>query len=112
MAPPSKRIAVGLMAGIWVLGMGCAAVLAYTLNRPLEPGPRTSVAAVPPPLDERVVEISPTFERVLSIAPVTITAKVSHPRPVAVAARRELPAMTCTEWRQLDIGSGRVQICQ
>jgi hypothetical protein len=109
-----KRTIAALTVAVWFAAIGSAAALTYELNRPLtlrdtpplEEGPRI-VATVEPaaPLPKP----APT----LVVPTITI---VAAPRHFAVAPRvRALPdisRMQCKDWQDLQMGSGRVRVCQ
>jgi len=128
MAPLRRRTVLALTAIVWVAAIGSATGLAYALNRPLKvraiPETQTATAEVAstPALEVPTVNVTPATENTLSIPTLTITAKAPQrmvtPRLVApepLAAPEPLPdiaKMKCAEWRELDMGSGRVQICE
>jgi hypothetical protein len=105
-------------AAMWIGGLGFAAGLAYALNRPLEitPEPVAVEARNPTIADDGVAEAS-LATRSLEVAPVPI-ATHPHPRPAVappVAAPpppRNFDDMKCAGWRDLQMGSGRVQVCE
>lgn len=110
--------AMGAALGVWLVGLGSAAALAAVLNAPNVP--RLESDAVP--AYDRVTAVSivapaqPT-DSVLQVAPVTIVgpyARAARPAPAEVKPEvsRDISAMTCGPARELDIGSGRVQVCE
>ncbi|HEV3192572.1 MAG TPA: hypothetical protein VGY54_18815 [Polyangiaceae bacterium] len=116
MAIPRKRI-MAITVGVWLAAAGSAAALTYELNRPLveHPSPAANVpgtsAASPLTLTDRA-DARESF--VLQLPPITIVGPVPH-RPLATRAEkkaRDISAMRCAEWRDLDMGSGHVQVCQ
>ena len=120
-----KRSIVAAMAcAVWLSGAASAAALTYTLNRPLTPpavlaesrptggvpGLELFASAVPDVVQRQVPEV-------LQIPVVTIVGRTlvrsAPPPPVAApTVPRDITEMKCAEWRDLDIGSGRVQVCQ
>jgi len=116
MAIPRKRI-MAITVGVWLAAAGSAAALTYELNRPLveHPSPATTApssrgAPVPTAFDR----IEPSESFVLQLPPITIVARAFH-RPVVAPTEkkpRDISAMRCAEWRDLDMGSGHVQVCQ
>ncbi len=116
MAIPRKRI-MAITVGVWLAAAGSAAALTYELNRPLVERPSlaasapSSRAASPP----TVIDRSETKESfVLQLPPITIVAQAPHRAVVARTEKkaRDISAMRCAEWRDLDMGSGHVQVCQ
>ena len=122
---------LALTAGVWVMAIGSAATLAYALNRPLQVPPSPAELS-PAPAIESPAEVVPvtesapsTREITLSIPPITIVSKTSR-RPNIPKVESEsmssesaqpeslpdISQMHCVEWRELDMGSGRVQICE
>jgi hypothetical protein len=102
----------GLALGVWGLGAASAAALAYDLNR--TPTPRG------PAVDPTSIHVSaPAVVRhagwqppVLTIPTVTIVGhRVAHPLGIA-APQKALEPMHCGDWRDLQMGSGRVQTCE
>jgi len=106
-----------LALGVWGVGAVSATALAYDLSRtPMPRGPAvdaTSVHVDAPAVVRHAGEERP----VLTIAPITI---VGHriARPLAVAAPQktevlpDISRMHCADWRDLQMGSGRVQTCE
>lgn len=132
MATIRRRTVLALTAGVWVMAIGSAATLAYALNRPLQV--RTSPAELPlvPTIEWSAAEVAPVTENAQStpeiaiwIPTITIVSKASR-RPSMPKVESEsmssesaqpgslpdISQMHCAEWRQLDMGSGRVQICE
>jgi hypothetical protein len=108
-----KKIAVGVTAGVWVTALGSAAALAFVLNRPLEPRapiePLTAHESVGHLLDEvtpanRVALMPP------KPAPTVVHVAVARPRPAPTHV--DIEQMRCDGWRELTMGSGRVQVCE
>lgn len=116
MAGMKKRTAIAVTVGVWVASLGSAAALTYDLNRPLYYPVSTISQRTVPALDTRsgtVVEPVQEVQRVLYVPTVTIVATLRRP-PVARRATQavDISAMHCSEWRDLDMGSGRVQTCE
>jgi len=116
MAIPRKRI-LALTVAVWLAAAGSAAALTYELNRPLveRPFPAASAprtpAASPPGVTDQA---EPSESLVLRLPPITIAAPAVH-RPLVAPIQkkpRDISAMGCAEWRDLDMGSGHVQICE
>jgi hypothetical protein len=111
---------------LWLAGIGSAAALTYELKRPLALHGQVDAVRVPrsqgaqPPLDERA---SPAPAAVLTLPPVNVVVpavrvhRVTPPRvahPAASSEQRpvDISQMRCKEWSQLEMGSGRVQVCE
>lgn len=105
-----KKLAVAVTVAVWTSALGSAVALGFVLNHP--PPPR--MAAVPSMAHAsvahllgadpgQIVEISP---------PVTFT-----PARPPVASKPSAPVsvdienMKCDDWRDLQAGSGQVQVC-
>jgi hypothetical protein len=111
----NKKAASAVTLGVWVAALGSAAALAFTLNRvPHGPDVASQVAApfaaAPAPAGP-VAEPPSESPSVLYLPSFTIVGQVHralptpHPTP-------DIAKMHCTDWRGLDIGSGRVQVCE
>lgn len=108
---------LALALGVWGLGAVSATALAYDLSR--SPTPRVPAFDVTPVHVDapEIVRHAGWPTSVLRIPPITI---VSHrARPLAIATpppkTEELPdisRMHCADWRDLQMGSGRVQTCE
>ncbi|HEY2201144.1 MAG TPA: hypothetical protein VGH56_04605, partial [Solirubrobacteraceae bacterium] len=117
MTPMKKRTMIAITLGAWLAALGSASALTYELSRPLHFAPATSVVPVPPHATLAGVRAPaaaqlPALAPVLYMPPVTIIA----PRLPAAAMKapvvRETPPMLCSDWRVLDMGSGRVRTCE
>jgi hypothetical protein len=106
---------LALALGVWGLGAASAAALTYDLSR--TPTPRTPTAdlstihvAAP-----QAVRHLDRQDSVLTIAPITIVGRRAA-RPLGVASpQKPEPGdalMHCADWRDLQMGSGRVQVCE
>jgi hypothetical protein len=109
-----KMLALAL--GIWGLGATSAAALTYDLNRPLVPRPPAVGASIHVSAPE-VVRQAGWDRSVLTIAPITIVShRIARPIPVATPQQLEtlpdISRMHCADWRDLQMGSGRVQTCE
>ena len=114
-----KRYALAAMAlGVWLTGAASAAALTYELDRPLTPAKGTT---------DVLLSKTPASEELRSegVVPVEIQATtiVGHrhvakrlPAPLIIPATapepRDIDDMTCAEWRELDMGTGHVRICE
>jgi hypothetical protein len=117
----TRAIAI-LTVGVWTAAVGSAAALTYDLNRPLKWKGETpelsspTGEASPQPVTVAPVATAPSAaqeETVLQVPTITI---VGRPPPRSVAApaptTRDISEMRCAEWRDLDMGSGHVQVCE
>ena len=112
---------VALTLGVWVAALGSAAALTYDLNRPLHEHRATSQL-----VESRLAEMPFDAPRQAVAAPVsepapalyiipTITIVGRTPRravPVSDPKPKDISQMRCAEWRELDLGSGHVQVCE
>ncbi len=114
MAAMKKRMAVAGTLGVWIAAIGSAAALTYDLNRPLQ------LASVAPQLESRsdtasaAVAEPPPEPPVLYIPDVTIFGTVPHRSSVAASPKKatDISQMKCAAWRELDTGSGHVEVCE
>jgi hypothetical protein len=106
-----------LALGVWGAGGIVATALAYDLSHPPTPRP-AAVDVTPTHVDAPEVVRHAGEERpVLMIAPITIVGRrIARPLGVTAPQKGEaLPQssrMHCADWRDLQMGSGRVQICE
>jgi hypothetical protein len=114
-----RSIAAAIACSLWISGAASAATLTYELNRPLVPEKRLTTTSVEksPPLAANIPGTATGFleSSVLQIPVVTIVgrAATSSPRPrVVEPGPRDIGTMNCGEPRELDIGSGSVQLCE
>jgi len=109
---------MSLAVGVWVLSAGSATALTIDLARP--PTPRLTTLEdlsglhtdLPQPV--RHLGIEP---QVLTLQPITIVSHMQRPRvltpqPPTVEQQPDITRMHCMEWRDLQMGSGRVQVCE
>jgi hypothetical protein len=113
-----KGTMVAITIAAWLAAMGSASALTYELNRPLRLAPAASVVPAPPHAAQEGVR-APAAERLPALAPVLYLPLVTivAPRLPAVAMKApstvpESPPMLCSDWRALDMGSGRVRTCE
>jgi hypothetical protein len=113
MAGMKYRTALAVTVGVWIAAVGSAVALAYELNRPLHSVDHVSQPAVPTLDATSALVVEPAQESIVYLPTLTI---VGRARAAPVARRTtlpiDIPAMDCVEWRDLDIGSGRVQVCK
>jgi hypothetical protein len=113
MTEMKKSTAIAVTVAVWVAAAGSAAALAYDLNRPLSGGAASQL--VVPLSAERAAVAKPAQEpeRVLYIPTITIVAQAPRRPAVSSAPKpRDLSQMHCANWRELDLGSGHVQVCE
>jgi hypothetical protein len=113
MTEVKRNTAIAVTVAVWVAAVSSAAALAYDLNRPLS-GRAASQLVVPLPA-ARAAVAKPTqeLEPVLYIPTITIVAQAPRRPAVSTAPKpRDLSQMNCANWRELDLGSGRVQVCE
>jgi hypothetical protein len=114
-----KRAVFALAGAIWLAGIGSAAALTYELRQPLSLHdaklPRALVfATAPAAVVERTTEVAPA----LYIPTVTLVARKVRPpaaAPAAVPAAKplvDISRMHCKDWQDLQMGSGKVQVCE
>jgi hypothetical protein len=113
MVPMKKRTALAVTLGVWVAALGSAAALTYDLNH----APRIAQHSAPEvnAITFPAAPIVPTAEPqpVLMIPTVTIVARAPRaPATKAWKPRVDIETMHCADWRSLDMGSGRVQVCE
>ena len=116
MAIPRTRI-IALTVSVWLANAGSAAALAYELNRPLGE-PQSPIAAIQNspawPASMNLAEATPGESRVLYLPSTRIVGR-AHRAAVGRTmnkVHKDISAMQCADWRDLDMGSGHVQICQ
>ena len=112
MTTMKRRAAIAVTAGVWVAAVGSAAALTYDLNRPLH-WADTTVLRTTPVYAARAAEPATEMTSVLNIPTITIVGHLPH-HPVVplVPKARDIVDMKCADWRDLDMGSGRVQVCE
>ena len=115
--PSAKGRFMAVTIGVWLVAAGSAAALAYELNRPLTESKPEALAdpgsSVARPSRADDAAMGPTDE---GYSPSDSLATNAHRRArgsrPAPRTARDLSAMNCGPWRDLDIGSGQVQTCQ
>jgi hypothetical protein len=105
-----KRTAIAVTMGVWVAALGSAAALTYELNRPLHwAGVMSQLVA---PIRNTAYGAVAELQPVIYVPTVTVVgtlkdaARARGPKPT-----KEISKMHCADWRELDMGSGRVQVC-
>jgi hypothetical protein len=115
----SKWAVFAVTTGVWVTAVGSAAALTYGLNRPLRAADivshhATRHAAAPNTAFAAVVEPVSESQSVLRVPTITVVGYVAEHDAVARAPEKavDISQMHCSDWRELDIGSGHVQVCE
>jgi hypothetical protein len=117
MSTMKKHTAIGVTVSVLVATLGSAAAVAYDLSRtPRLPSATSELAAPFKPAPAGFAQPVSGLQPVLYIPTLTIVGRF-HPPPVVRAARAlkaaaDTAQMQCTSWRELDMGSGRVQVCE
>jgi hypothetical protein len=113
----NKKIptAIVVTLGVWIAALGSAAALTYDLNRPLYVRSNTPPLEVPSNATTQVAaaaEPISVVQPVLYLPPMTIVGRY-HPAAAPVPKTfADLAGQQCTDWRALEMGSGRVQLCE
>ena len=115
MVPMRKRTAVAVTLVVWIAALGSAAALTYDLNstpnlasataQPTTPSAAAPVAVARPASKTQPVLVVPTITIVGSIH----HAVANTPKPQRAV---DISQMRCADWRELNIGSGHVQMCE
>jgi hypothetical protein len=115
MVPMKKRTAVAVTLGVWIAALGSAAALTYDLNSTphfasVTAQPTTPSTAAP----AAVARPAPETQPVLVVPTVTIVGVMHHSMANAPKPQRpvDINQMRCADWRELNIGSGHVQMCE
>jgi hypothetical protein len=115
MTSMKRRTAIAVGVGLWIGGLGSAGALTYDLSRTLPLAGATSQPAAPISASGAAFA-APVSERQPVIYVPTITIVAQGPRRSAVVGdpkpAKEIGQMQCADWRELDMGSGRVQVCE
>jgi hypothetical protein len=114
MEPMKKKwTAIAVTVGVGIAAVSAAAALTYELNRPLHLAGATSQLATPvSPAPAAFIQAVSGPAPMLYVPTITV---VGRQRPWVVGARRaavDISEMRCADWRALDMGSGRVQVCE
>jgi hypothetical protein len=115
-----KKLSAAIVSvGVWTAALASAAVHTYEFHRTphfvaTAPQSAATLNAAPALLVRPVSEPQP----LLSVPSITIVARSNRPshRPSAASPPKATTGvfggMTCTSWRELDMGSGRVRVCE
>jgi hypothetical protein len=118
MAGVKRRTVLALTVGVWLAAIGSATALTYELNRPLSPSATswtlTSSAVAPSDLRNVTAPEGAQAQSVLYIPVITIVGQTPRREPLVREPKvaRDISKMNCADWRELDMGSGHVQICE
>jgi len=111
----NKKIppAVAVTFGVWLAAIGSAAALTYDLNRPVY----AMGTAAPIDVPLYATQVAPAkpisgVQPVLYVRPVTIVGRYRPPVPRLPKTFESLSGKHCADWRELEMGSGRVQLCE
>ena len=114
-----RSIVIAITCSVWLSGAVSAAALTYELRRPLLPSTPSVVSlerSSPPLTTTASGVLEDATPNVLEIPVVTIVGRAVRPASRARARKPALPrdiaTMNCAGWRDLDMGSGRVQMCE
>jgi hypothetical protein len=110
-----RRTAIAVGVGLWIGGLGSAVALTYDLTRKLPLAGATSQPAAPINASGAALAVPVSgLPPVIYVPTITIVAQGPHrsavvrePKPV-----KEIGQMQCADWRELDMGSGRVRVCE
>lgn len=109
MTTMKKRTALAVTGIVWLAGIGSAVALTYELGR--RPRPAVVVPDPVAPIGATLISApaQPLAEPPIIYVP-TITIALHH-TPTAPKQSVDISKMRCTDWRDLDMGSGQVQAC-
>jgi hypothetical protein len=111
-----KRVFVTAIAcGVWLTGVTSAAAL-YAIDR-AGTVPSSAVASYQPRHAAELTEKAANPDEELAVrapiaVPVRRVAPVTRALPVEAPPHRDISQMVCAPARELDMGSGHVQICE
>jgi hypothetical protein len=114
MARMKKRLAIAITLAVWLAALGSAAALSHHWSRASH---LTSVAGPSaPPLSAAPAAISEPGSELQPVLYVpTVTIRRRPHGPSTLSSPKEaigLSEMNCADWRGLDMGSGRVRVCE
>ena len=110
MSNKKMPMAITVTLGVWIAALGSAAALTYDLNRALHlrgTPPSSGVLSNRMQSAERISET-----RVLYVPQVTV---VGRYRPDAARLPEtfgDLSGQQCAYWREIEMGWGRIQVCE
>jgi hypothetical protein len=113
MARMKKRLTIAVTVAVWLAAFGSWAALSHRWNRAshltsiVEPT-APPLSAAPASFSEPVSEL----QSVLYVPAVTIRGRPDGTSTRSSSKRAVgMPEMNCADWRGLDMGSGRVRVC-
>jgi hypothetical protein len=115
MTSRKTRTAIAVSAGVWIAAFGAAAAITYELNRPLHWAGATSKLDEPVTnAHAAIAESRADLQTVLYVPTITLVGRMAHRSAVTQAPKpiTEIAEMRCSDWRELDMGSGHVQVCE
>jgi hypothetical protein len=115
MTSMKTRTAIALSVGVWIAAFGAAAAITYELNRPLRSARATSQLDEPVTIAHAAIaESRAELQTVLYVPTITLVGRAPHRSTVTRAPKpmTEIAEMRCSDWRELDMGSGHVQVCE
>lgn len=104
-----SKIAVAAIAGVWASALGSAGAVAFVLGR--APEPRVQDEPLTAHVSTDQLE-APAPDDVLAETPFTPAHRAFYSKPLPVASVVDIEQMRCEPWRDLQMGSGRVQVCE
>jgi len=115
MTSTKRRTMIALTLGVWFAALGSAGALTYDLSRPLQSANATPQLAAATNLDHcaigaQVSDLAP----VLYIPTITVVGQRPHGAAVVTPVQKpptDISRMHCADWRELDMGSGQVEVC-
>jgi hypothetical protein len=119
---PLARGTVLVCVLVWVAAVGSAAALTFDLNRPLVfPHDVDNVVdkeadeEAPPPIGSSPAVLALESAAItMPIPEINVATRAGRQTAVRLTAPREprdIGQMHCSDWREMQAGSGRVQIC-
>jgi hypothetical protein len=110
-SPAKGTVLTAITVFVWIAAVGSAAALTYNLNRPLV---YPNDGAPPPPISSPAVLALESAAITMPTPEIHVATaagrRAAVPSPVA-REPRDIAAMHCSEWHELQAGSGHVQIC-
>ena len=108
-----KKMALAVTVAVWTSALASAGAVAYVLDRPLDPRLRT----VPEMADTSFGNLlagAGASEAIVDAPAASFTPahRVLYSKPPPVATVVDIEQMRCDDWRELQAGSGRVQVCE
>jgi hypothetical protein len=107
-----KRTALVATTLVWAAGLASAAALAHVLQPPVPPPAEFKLEVAAPAVDTAPAEMVQAARKVAVIEIPTVTIRSLRAPPQVVAPKHlDISEMRCRPWRDLDMGSGQVQVC-